>query len=98
RLGCLVTQPGSVVASARSVKRTLASIALGFEAIVMFLAALVFWGLGALPPVVAFGGGGVLCLALVVTAGMLRHVWAYWIGWVLQGIILATSLFNVAML
>lgn len=76
----------------RSIKRTLGSIVLGFESLVMFLAALVVFGLGALPPVPALVGGGLLCVALVATAGLLRYQWAFIAGWVLQGLILATAI------
>lgn len=76
----------------RSIKRTLGSIVLGFESLVMFLAALVVFGLGALPPVPALVGGGLLCVALVATAGLLRYQRAFIAGWVLQGLILATAI------
>ncbi len=81
----------------RSVKRSLASIVLGFETIVVTLAALVIFGLGALPPVLALGGGAALCLALVAVIGLLRFRWAYLIGWILQAIIVATGIFNPVM-
>jgi Protein of unknown function (DUF4233) len=82
----------------RSVRRTLASIVLGFESIVMFLAALVMWGLGALPPALALGGGLAVCTALLATIALLRHSGGYAVAWILQVVILATSLFNTAML
>lgn len=81
----------------RSVKRSLASIVLGFETIVVFLAALVVFGLGTLPWALALGGGAALCLALVVVIGLLRFKWAYLIGWILQAIIVATGFLNPVM-
>lgn len=81
----------------RSVKRSLASIVLGFETIVVFLAALVTFGLGTLPPAAALGGGAVLCLALVALLGLLRFEWAYPVGWALQAIIVATGFVTPAM-
>ncbi len=84
--------PAGTPAPRRSVKRMLGSIVLGFESVVMFLAALVIFGLGALPPVPALVGGGLLCVALVATAGLLRYPWAFIAGWVLQVLILATAI------
>lgn len=81
----------------RSVKRSLASIVLGFETIVVALAALVLFGLGTLPPAVALGGGALLCLAMVALIGLLRFSWAYPIGWALQVLILLTGFLNPAM-
>ena len=81
----------------RSVKRSLASIVLGFETIVVALAALVVFGLDRLPPAVALGGGAALCLAMVALIGLLRFSWAYPIGWALQGLIVLTGFLNPAM-
>lgn len=81
----------------RSVKRSLASIVLGFETVVVFLAALVTFGLGSVPPAVALGGGVVLCLALVALIGLLRFPWAYPAGWALQAVIVATGFITPAM-
>jgi hypothetical protein len=84
-------------AAPRSVKRSLASIVLGFEVIVVFLAALVFFGLKALPAAVALGGGAILCLAMVATIALLRFRWAYAVGWVIQAIVVASGIFNPVM-
>jgi hypothetical protein len=88
----------------RSVRRSLASIVLGFEVIVVFLAALVIWGLAPtengtfdLPPWVALAAGGVLILGLVATIGLLRFRWGYGVGWALQALILASGILNPAM-
>jgi hypothetical protein len=80
-----------------SVKRTLASIVLGFELVVVFLATLVIFGLSDLPAWVTLGGGALLCLIMVATLGLLRFEWAYLIGWIVQAIILATGFLNPAM-
>lgn len=88
----------------RSVRRTLASIVLAFEVVVVFLAALVIWGLSreeggilGLPEWAPLAGGGLVILGLVVTMGMLRHEWAYGLGWALQAVIFASGVLNPAM-
>jgi membrane protein YdbS with pleckstrin-like domain len=80
-----------------SVRRSLASIVLGFELIVVFLATLVIFGLSDLPAWVTLGGGALLCLIMVATLGLLRYNWAYAIGWAIQVIIVATGFLNPAM-
>lgn len=88
----------------RSVRRTLASIVLAFEVVVVFLAALVIWGLSreeggilGLPEWAPLAGGGVVILGLLLTLGLLRHEWAYGLGWALQAVIFASGLLNPAM-
>ncbi|MET4639930.1 DUF4233 domain-containing protein [Mycetocola sp. 2940] len=77
----------------RSVRQSLASIVLAFELIVVFLASLVAFGLKVQPGPVALLGGGVICVAILFTLAMLRHEWAFGVGWVLQGVIVATGIF-----
>lgn len=72
-----------------SVRRSLASIILTFEAVVMFFAALVIFGLKALPAPLALGGGAAVCVLLLVNVVLLRFRWGYALGWVLQGVIVA---------
>ncbi|CAD5996305.1 conserved membrane protein of unknown function [Agreia sp. COWG] len=86
-----VPEPRPRPARVTSVRRSLGSIVLGFESVIMFLAALVAFGLKALPPIQALGGGAVLCVALVACAGLLRYRWGYILGWVLQAAIIATA-------
>ncbi|TFD74809.1 DUF4233 domain-containing protein [Cryobacterium fucosi] len=83
--------------SQRSVKRSLASIVLGFEIVVVLLAALVIFGLGALPAWLALGGGALLCLAMVAVIGLLGPGWSYYAGWGIQAIVLATGFLNPTM-
>lgn len=83
--------------SQRSVKRSLASIVLGFETIVVFLAALVFNGLGALPPLLALGGGAVVVAVFAATIALLRFPVAYVVGWILQVILIASGFINPVM-
>jgi hypothetical protein len=95
--------PGEVRAS-RSVRASLASILLGFELIVVFLGALMIWGLtpedgGAfgLPRWAALVAGGAVIVLMVATIGLLRFRWAYLLGWAVQVLILAAGLINPAM-
>ena len=94
---------GAPVRPLRSIRQSLAAIVLGFEVIVVFLAALVIWGLsqggveGSLPSWVALAAGGVIILALIATIGLLRFNWAYTLGWVIQVLILASGFLNPAM-
>jgi hypothetical protein len=97
-------RPRRAAAEARSLRQTLASILLTFEIVVVFLAALVIWGLAptqnstfGLPPWVALVAGGVLIVALIATIALLRHPWAYAIGWGLQVLIIAAGFLNPAM-
>ncbi|GGI34955.1 hypothetical protein GCM10010988_01510 [Cnuibacter physcomitrellae] len=74
-----------------SVRQMLASIVLGFEAVMFFFAALVVFGLKALPPAPALIGGAAVCVALLLNAVLVRYRWGYWLGWVMQGVIAATT-------
>jgi len=67
------------------------SIVLVLEAMLMFFVTLAAFGLKALPPVTAFAGGGALIIALVIAAGLLRFDWGVWLGWALQGVLIATG-------
>ena len=96
--------PEPAPAAPRSLRQSLAMIVLGFEVIVVFLAALVIWGLsrgaeeaGGLPSWLALAGGGVIIVGLIATIGLLRFRWAYVLGWVLQVLILASGFLNPAM-
>jgi hypothetical protein len=89
---------------ARSVRRSLASIVLAFEVVVVFLGALVIWGLSredggpfGLPTWVPLAAGGVLILLMLATIPLLRFEWAYVLGWALQALVLASGLLNPAM-
>ena len=76
----------------QSVRQSLGSIVLGFELIVVFLAALVAFGLKVLPAGIALGGGAALCVAVVVALACLRYRWGIIAGSVLQGVIVATGI------
>ncbi|GAA1061376.1 DUF4233 domain-containing protein [Agromyces bracchium] len=88
----------------RSVRESLASIVLTFEVVVVFLAALVIWGLSredggafGLPTWVPLAAGGVVILGLVITIPLLRYGWAYVLGWALQVLLILSGLLNPAM-
>lgn len=89
---------------ARSLRRSLASVLLTFELVIIFLAALVIWGLSredggpfGLPTWVPLAAGGVLILLTLATIALLRFEWAYAVGWALQVLIIAAGLLNPAM-
>lgn len=82
-----------------SIKRSLASIVLGFELVVIFLATLVIaFGPGAvMPPWIMLVVGGVVCLLTVATIGLLRFDWAFGVGWAVQAVVVLSGFFNPAM-
>lgn len=84
--------------STRTVQRSLASIVLCFEAIVVFLAALVIFGLGLLPAAFALGGGALLCVLLFGNIFLLRFSSGFLLGWVMQFLLLLTAFFVPLML
>lgn len=84
----------------RSLRQSLGSIVLGFELIVVFLGALVVFGLNAVPGVPSWWaliGGGVMVVAMAVTIGLLRYRWGVVIGWVLQLLVVASGFFVAAL-
>lgn len=86
----------------RSVQRSLASIILGFELIVVFLAALVNYGLPtggllSLGPIGSLVAGGALCLVIILTLALLRFPIGIPLGWAVQLLIVLGGLFNLAM-
>ena len=81
----------------RTATQSLLSIALGLEAVVMFFVMLTAFGLKAVSPGVAFGGGIAFIVALVLVSGLLRHQWGVWLGWALQVALIATGVLLPAM-
>ena len=82
----------------RSAQTSLGQVVLGFELIVVGLAALTIFGLGALPPALALGGGAAVCLLMLATiALMMKYKWAFILGWAIQ-VIIVISGFAVTML
>ena len=76
----------------RSVSESLLSIVLALEAVLLFFVMLTAFGVKALPPASAFGGGIALIVALVLTARLLRYSWGVWLGWLLQVVLIAIGL------
>ena len=70
----------------------LLSIVLGLEAVLVFFVTLTAFGLRALEAPLAFGGGAVLIVALLVAGRLLMYPWGVWVGWALQAVLLATGL------
>ena len=78
---------------------TLLSITLGLEGFVIFFAALAAFGLRHLDMATAFIGGAIIMLVFFLAAGMVRRGrWAWWLGWMLQAVLLATGVILLPML
>jgi hypothetical protein len=79
----------------RSVQRSLGSIVLGFELVMVFLGALVIFGLRALPegmpPYYALIGGGAVLVLTVIAIGLLRFRLGIVLGWLIQAIVIASG-------
>lgn len=73
----------------RSAKRAMSATMLSLQAVVLFLSGLVLIGLEDLAVGTALGIGFGLAAACVVTAGLLRMPWAYYLGWAIQLVTLA---------
>lgn len=76
------------VRRARGAQESLAQIVLTFEAVVVFLAGLVVYGLKALPdgiePWWGIVGGAVLALLMMIATGFMRWRWGIIVGWAMQ--------------
>jgi Protein of unknown function (DUF4233) len=76
----------------RTLTESLLSIVLGLEAVLVFFIALTVFGLHALPPLQAFGGGALLALGLLLGTRVVRYSWGVWFGWALQLVLIATGI------
>jgi hypothetical protein len=74
------------------VSESLLSIVLGLEAVLMFFVMLTAFGVKALPPAIAFGGGVALIVALLFAGRLLRYSWGVWVGWLLQAALIALGI------
>ena len=73
--------------------RILCSAVLGVEAIVVFLATSLAASNGSVSnTALAWGAGLALMVLLFLAIGTLRRPWGLTVGWILQGMVLATSL------
>ena len=68
----------------RSAKRSMCAAMLALQAVVLFLSGVVLIGISDLGAGTALGIGFGLAAACVVTAGLLRQPWAYYLGWAIQ--------------
>lgn len=76
----------------RSAQRSMCAAMLTLQAIVLFLAGVVLIGVSEIGAGAALGLGAGLAAACVVTAGLLRRPWGYWLGWAIQAASLALGL------
>ncbi|MFT2706373.1 DUF4233 domain-containing protein [Clavibacter zhangzhiyongii] len=81
----------------RTTVEILGSIVMGFQVIVVFLASLVAFGLEALPPLPALGGGALLVVAMLAVVGTLRTPLGIRAGWVVQVLVVLTGFVLPAM-
>jgi hypothetical protein len=75
----------------RSLRESLGAIVLGFELLVVFLGALVLFGLKSLPAWLALGGGAVLIVLMIAAIGLLRYPVGVVLGWLVQLIVVAAG-------
>jgi len=85
-------QPAGRPRRARSLREQLGSIVLGFEVLVVFLGALVLFGLHSLPAWLALGGGAALIVLMIAAIGLLRNTVGVVLGWIVQLIVVAAGL------
>ncbi len=76
----------------RSATESLLSIALAMEAALTFFVAMAAFGLKALSPEIALGGGAVLLVVFAVMSRLMRFKWAIWIAWGLQAVLILVGL------
>lgn len=82
----------------KSSKRALASVVLSFEAFVVFFATLAAFGLKVADPSInlpeiewIWGIGLTVAILCILTPGVLRKPWGYWLGWAIQAMLLASG-------
>ncbi|MDZ5078553.1 DUF4233 domain-containing protein [Nesterenkonia sp. HG001] len=80
----------------RSVRVMFASAVLSLEALLMFFYGLMAWGLHQNEWFAwwLFGGSLVVSALLILTCAVLPRPWGYWMGWILQGVIIAGGVFE----
>jgi len=80
----------------RSLRESLGSIVLGFELIVVFLGALVLFGLNALPAWAALGGGALVVVLMIAAIGLMRNRVGVVLGWIVQLLVVAAGFLQPA--
>ncbi|MDR6970363.1 DUF4233 domain-containing protein [Leifsonia shinshuensis] len=91
--GRVVTDaPQGRVRRQRSLRELLGSIVLGFELLVVFLGALVLFGLHSLPAWLALGGGAALIVLMIIAIGLLRNTAGVVLGWIVQLVVVAAGI------
>lgn len=68
----------------RSAQRSLSATMLSLQAVVLGLTTPVMIEVASVPTATALWIGLGLMVACIVAAGMLRHQWAYYVGWAIQ--------------
>ncbi|MCU1558275.1 MAG: hypothetical protein JWN09_2270 [Microbacteriaceae bacterium] len=76
----------------RSATESLLSIALLLEAVLVFFITITVFGLNVLPAGLAFGGGAVLFVVLLLDGRLVRYPAGVWLGWALQAVLVAAGL------
>jgi Protein of unknown function (DUF4233) len=76
----------------RGVTESLLSIVLALEAVLVFFVTLVVFGLKVVEPGLAFGGGAVLFIVLILAGRLVRYPAGVWFGWLLQVVLVATGI------
>ncbi len=88
--------------TSRTLVQKLGAIVLGFEAVVVFLAGLTIYGLGALPEGIpqwwAIVAGAIVSLLMILTAGLIQRRFAVLLGWGLQGVVALAAILVPAIL
>lgn len=86
----------------RTLVQKLASVVLGFEAVVVFLVGLTIFGLRSLPAGVeqwwGIVGGAVLAVVCLALAGMITRPWAIGAGWAIQAVVALSAILVPAVL
>jgi Protein of unknown function (DUF4233) len=80
----------------RTVLGSLAMIVLAVEFVIIFLAALVIFGLKNLPAWQALGGGGVLLVLVAIAAATARSRVGIVLGWIVQVLFIAAAHYDLA--
>ncbi len=80
-----------VVRRERSATESLLSITLVLDVFLVFFVALAAFALDLASPALAFGGGALLIVFLVVAARLVRYPAGVWLGWALQLVLVATG-------